>query len=92
MPSREIAVLIPEVVKLHWYQYLLHTEYADHLRKQLPLHGGTRLTVINVPIHFEDGDAERPEINAPAGGESGASHQAASKLRVKSSGSGGPQR
>lgn len=69
MPSREIAVLIPEIVKIHWYQYLLHTDYAGHLRKQLLLHGGTRLTVINVPVHFEDGStAERPGITprAPA--------------------------
>jgi len=65
MPSREIAVLIPEIVKIHWYQYLLHTDYAGHLRRQLLLHGGTRLTVIDVPVHFEDGSsAERPEIAA----------------------------
>ncbi len=65
MPSRDIAVLIPEIVKIHWYQYLLHTDYAGHLRRQLLLHGGTRLTVINVPVHFEDGGtAERPEIAA----------------------------
>jgi amino acid transporter len=65
MPSREIAVLIPEIVKIHWYQYLLHTDYAGHLRKQLLLHGGTRLMVINVPVHFGEGiTAERPEIAA----------------------------
>ena len=64
MASREVAVLIPEVVKIHWYQYLLHTDYAAYLRRQLLLHGGTRLTVINIPWHFVEGpEAERPEIS-----------------------------
>lgn len=80
----EIAVLIPEIVRIHWYQYPLHTDYAGHLRRQLLLHGGTRLTVVNVPIHFEDASStERPD---------GSAAQSASKLRVKSSGSGGPHR
>lgn len=68
MPSREIAVLISEVVKIHWYQYLLHTDYAGHLRRQLLQHGGTRLTVINVPVHCDDGNtAERPAITRQTG-------------------------
>jgi hypothetical protein len=72
MSSRQVAVLIPEVVRTHWYQALLHSDYASHLRAQLLRRGGTRLTVINVPLHIED-DAQtkagRPELpkNAKAG-------------------------
>ena len=65
MPLREVAVLIPEVVKMRWYQYLLHTDYAAHLRRQLLRRGGTRLTVINIPWHFVEGPKpERPEIKS----------------------------
>ncbi len=48
-PGRSVAVLIPEVVKRHWYQYLLHVGYADHLRRQLLRKGDSRLAVIDVP-------------------------------------------
>jgi hypothetical protein len=51
--GRRVAVLIPEVVKRRWYQHLLHAHHARHLRSQLLRHAGGRLTVINVPWHFE---------------------------------------
>jgi amino acid transporter len=47
--GRRIAVLIPEVVKRRWYQYLLHAGYADHLRRQLLREGDSHLIVIDVP-------------------------------------------
>ncbi len=65
MPSREIAVLIPEIVRTHFYEDLLHSDYAAHLRAQLLHRGGTRLTVINVPWHFEEdehAETGRPEL------------------------------
>jgi hypothetical protein len=46
---RRIVVMVPEIVKRHWYQHILHAHYAWQLRRQLFLHGGTRLTVMNVP-------------------------------------------
>ena len=52
-PDREIAVLIPELVKQRWYQRLLHTHRAQRLRSQLLKHGGARLTIINVPWYLE---------------------------------------
>jgi hypothetical protein len=52
-PDREIAVLIPELVKQRWYQRLLHTHRAQRLRSQLLKHGGTRLTIINVPWYLD---------------------------------------
>lgn len=53
-PGRVVAVLIPELVKQRWYQRLLHTHRAKRLRSQLLRHGGTRLTIINVPWYLEE--------------------------------------
>lgn len=53
-PGRVVAVLIPELVKQHWYQRLLHTHRARRLRSQLFKHGGTRLTIINVPWYLDE--------------------------------------
>jgi amino acid transporter len=52
-PDRSIAVLVPELVKQRWYQRLLHTHRASQLRRQLLRHGGSRLTVINLPWYLE---------------------------------------
>lgn len=52
-PDRSIAVLVPELVKQRWYQRLLHTHRASQLRRQLLRHGGSRLTVINLPWSVE---------------------------------------
>jgi amino acid transporter len=48
-PDRSLAVLLPQVVRRHWYQHLLHTNRARRLRSQLLRYGGPRLTVIEVP-------------------------------------------
>jgi hypothetical protein len=53
-PGRRIAVLIPELIKEHWYQYILHTRRARNLRTRLLRDAGHRLTVISVPWHLED--------------------------------------
>jgi hypothetical protein len=53
-PNRLIAVLIPEVIKEHWWQYLLHTHRARRLRSALLRYGGSRVTVINVPWYLEE--------------------------------------
>jgi hypothetical protein len=52
-PDRSVAVLIPELMKQHWYQKLLHTHRARRLRRGLLKHGGTRLTVMSVPWYLE---------------------------------------
>jgi amino acid transporter len=56
--DRLIAVLIPEIVKEHWWQYLLHSYRAQRLRACLLRYGGSRLVVINVPWYLEE---PRPE-------------------------------
>ena len=52
-PDRTITVLIPEVVRLHWWQYLLHTHRAQRLASALILYGSSRLAVMIVPWHLE---------------------------------------
>ena len=52
-PDRLITVLIPEVVKDHWWQHLLHTHRARRIRSTL-LRYGSRVVVITVPWHLEE--------------------------------------
>lgn len=51
--TRRIVVMVPEIVKRHWYQHFLHSHHAWQLRRQLLLHGGSRLTVMNVPWYLD---------------------------------------
>jgi amino acid transporter len=52
-PNRLITVLIPELVKDHWWQYVLHTHRARRIRSAL-LRYGSRLVVITIPWHLEE--------------------------------------
>jgi hypothetical protein len=61
--GRRIAVLIPEVVKRHWYQHLLHTHRAVQLRSELIALGDPDLTVINVPWGLSEGKGGTQELN-----------------------------
>ena len=62
--DRSIAVLVPELVKERWWQRLLHTNRARRLRSSLLKHGGSRLTVINVPWYLRE--RPLPEVPQPA--------------------------
>jgi hypothetical protein len=64
-PRREIAVLIPELIKHHWYEYILHTRRARSLRARLLRDAGHRLTVITVPWHLEEKVASASSSAAP---------------------------
>jgi amino acid transporter len=48
-PDRAIAVLIPEVVKVKWYDYLLYTYRSRQLQSALLHEAGRRVVVIAVP-------------------------------------------
>jgi amino acid transporter len=52
--ERRIAVLIPEMIKLRWYQYLLHVDRGRQLRARLLKSGDPRLMVIDVPWYWDD--------------------------------------
>ncbi|MEZ0171905.1 APC family permease [Microvirga sp. TS319] len=53
-PERMVAILIPELVKRSWWQYLLHTHRARRLRSRLLQYGGAQVVVINVPWYLEE--------------------------------------
>jgi hypothetical protein len=48
-PDRVIAVLIPEIVTLAWWESLLHTHRARRIRAALLKLGGPRLVIMNIP-------------------------------------------
>lgn len=52
-PSRQIAVLLPEMIELHWYHYLLHNQRAEILKGWLLLKGNQRIVLVNVPWYLK---------------------------------------
>jgi hypothetical protein len=53
-PDRVVAVLVPELVKQTWWQYLLHTQRAKRLGSAILRYGGSKVVVIRVPWHLEE--------------------------------------
>ncbi|MGD0026823.1 MAG: hypothetical protein ABSC37_19760, partial [Xanthobacteraceae bacterium] len=51
-PDRTIAVMIPELVKQHWWDYLLSAQHARRLRSAVLEYGGPRVAVIAVPWYL----------------------------------------
>ncbi len=58
-PGRSVAVLIPEAVKYHWWEHILHSNRAEHLRRMLLRHGGPRTNVMITPWRLKQGGEER---------------------------------
>ena len=52
--NRLIAVLLPEVIKEHWWQYLLHYHRMRRLQSTLLRYGGSRIVVMIIPWHLEE--------------------------------------
>jgi amino acid transporter len=52
-PTRQIAVLIPELVERHWYYYFLHNQRAAVLKTLLYVRGSQKIAVVNVPWYVE---------------------------------------
>ena len=52
-PNREIAVVIPQLVEKHWYEYLLHRQRSQLLAALLMLEDEPRISIINVPWHLK---------------------------------------
>jgi amino acid transporter len=77
-PGRSVAVLIPELVKLHWWQHLLHNGRAGRLREMLLREGGSRLIVIDVPWRSDQPARPKPfaDEGARARAASGLTHPA----------------
>lgn len=52
-PDRNIAVVVPELVEKHWYQYFLHEQRGKLLSLLLIFRGNQRISIINVPWHLD---------------------------------------
>jgi hypothetical protein len=52
-PSRQIAVVIPEIVEDRWYNHLLHAQRAAVLKARLYFQGTGSIVVVNVPWYIE---------------------------------------
>jgi amino acid transporter len=51
--TRNICVLVPELVVRHWWENLLHNRRADLLKVILLLRGNKRIVVLNIPWYLE---------------------------------------
>ncbi len=51
-PGRDLAVIVPELVRTRWYHYLLHNQTATFIKAYLLLSGFRRVIVINVPWYL----------------------------------------
>ncbi len=58
-PDRLIAVIIPQLVQPHWYQYMLHDWDAEWLRTLLFLERDQRTVVISTPWYLREEAANR---------------------------------
>jgi len=52
-PDEQIAVVVPELVQLHWWEYFLHNHRANVLKALLLLKGNQKILVLNVPWYLE---------------------------------------
>lgn len=52
MPDRQIAVVVPELVEQHWYQYFLHNQRAQWLKVALLQKGNSKIIVLTVPWYL----------------------------------------
>ncbi|HET9087748.1 MAG TPA: APC family permease [Acidobacteriaceae bacterium] len=64
-PSRQLLVMLPELIENRWYYYLLHNQRGAALKTMLYLKGTQRIIVANVPWYLdpvtEDGKNEKQE-------------------------------
>jgi amino acid transporter len=52
-PSRQIAVIVPELVERHWYHYPLHNQRAELLKALLLIRGSRNIVLISVPWYIK---------------------------------------
>jgi amino acid transporter len=51
--SKNVCVLVPELVVLHWWENLMHNRRADMLKVILLLRGNRRIVVVNIPWYLQ---------------------------------------
>jgi amino acid transporter len=58
-PDRQIAVIVPELVEHHWYQFVLHNQRPKWLKALLLLKGNQRIVLITVPWYLHQREPSR---------------------------------
>jgi amino acid transporter len=58
-PDRQIAVIVPELVEHHWFQFVLHNQRPKWLKALLLLKGSQRIVLITVPWYLSKEVARR---------------------------------
>jgi hypothetical protein len=53
-PTKDIVVVIPDLVMTHWYEHILHNNRGAFLRTILRLRCGPRTVVVNTPFRLQD--------------------------------------
>ena len=56
-PDRLIAVILPELVEPHWYEYVLHNLHAARLRASIFMQRDRRTVVISTPWYLREESA-----------------------------------
>jgi amino acid transporter len=51
-PGRDLAVIVPEMVRTRWYHYILHNQTAAIIKAYLLFSGYRRVVIINVPWYL----------------------------------------
>jgi amino acid transporter len=57
-PNSHIAILVPELIENHWYNFLLHNNRPQLLKALLNLKENPKITVINIPWYLNASDKE----------------------------------
>jgi hypothetical protein len=52
--TRDVVVVIPDLVVKRWYHAILHNHRGAILRALLRMRGGQRVVVVNTPFHLRD--------------------------------------
>jgi amino acid transporter len=52
-PERHLAILVPELIEQHWYNFLLHNNRPQLLRGLLNSKANPRITVIDIPWYLD---------------------------------------
>jgi hypothetical protein len=66
-PDRQLAIIIPELVKTSWWHYVLHKRRAARLRSALLAMGHPRIAVITLPWRMDHLHHEEEHVPASLG-------------------------
>jgi hypothetical protein len=55
-PNCHLAILVPELIENHWYNFLLHNNRSQLLKTLFNLKANRRITVIDIPWYLDPSD------------------------------------